>query len=69
MMAKSLNEAFEELKKEEALKKQKKKPVLEFPKEKRLAYYSGWHKDDFPEPRIQERRGVAEHQLSRCWRH
>ena len=48
MMAKSLNEAFEELKKEAALKKQKKKPVFQFPKEKRLAYYSGWHKDDEP---------------------
>ncbi len=45
-MGKTLQDAFEELKKEEALKKRMKKPALELPKEKRLAYYSGWHKDD-----------------------
>jgi len=33
------------LKREEDLKKKKKKS-LEFRKEKRLSYYSGWHKDD-----------------------
>ncbi len=47
-MTNSLEKAFEELKKEEALRKKKKKPILAYPKEKRLAYYSGWHKDDTP---------------------
>ena len=28
--------------------KKKKKPYLELRKEKRLTYYSGWHKDDKP---------------------
>ncbi len=28
--------------------KKKKKPLLQLPKEKRLMYYSGWHKDDKP---------------------
>jgi len=32
----------EEVAKEKAMKK--KKPALEFRKEKRLAYYSGWYK-------------------------
>ena len=33
----------QEVQKEKA--KKKKKPSLELKKEKRLAYYSGWHKD------------------------
>ena len=28
--------------------KKKKKPVFSLKKEKRLMYYSGWHKDDKP---------------------
>ena len=28
--------------------KKKKKPILNLKKEKRLMYYSGWHKDDKP---------------------
>ena len=36
----------EETAKEKA--KKKKKPLLQLSKEKRLAYYSGWHKDDKP---------------------
>ncbi|GEM_PF-1086816 len=32
----------------EKAKKKKKKPLLQLPKEKRLMYYSGWHKDDKP---------------------
>ncbi len=46
-MTNPLLQAIEELKKEEELKK-KKKPILSLPKEKRLQYYSGWHKDDEP---------------------
>jgi len=37
----------EEVAKEKA-KKKKKKPLLALKKEKRLQYYSGWHKDDKP---------------------
>ena len=39
---------------EELIKKEtkKKKPVLELPKEKRLSYYSGWHKEDKPVTKI-----------------
>ena len=47
-MTNPLKQAFEELKREEELKKKKKKRSLEFRKEKRLSYYSGWHKDDEP---------------------
>ncbi|MBW2976591.1 hypothetical protein KY347_04045 [Candidatus Woesearchaeota archaeon] len=36
----------EEVAKEKARKK--KKPLLALKKEKRLQYYSGWHKDDKP---------------------
>jgi len=46
-MTNPLFKAIDELKKEEEFKK-KKKPNLEFRKEKRLNYYSGWHKDDKP---------------------
>lgn len=42
-----LQKIFEELEKEEKNKRKKKK-VLELPKEKRLAYYSGWGKKDKP---------------------
>ena len=45
-MTNPLFKAIDELKKEEL--KKKKKPNLEFRKEKRLNYYSGWHKDDEP---------------------
>jgi len=36
----------EEVSKEKA--KKKKKPIFNLRKEKRLMYYSGWHKDDKP---------------------
>ena len=36
----------QEVKKEKS--KKKKKPSLSLRKEKRLMYYSGWHKDDKP---------------------
>ena len=39
---------FEELKREEDLKKTKKKSPFNLRKEKRLSYYSKWHKDDIP---------------------
>lgn len=39
-----LKKIFEEIEKEERPKKRKKR--LELPKEKRLAYYSGWNKKD-----------------------
>ena len=45
-------QAIEKLKKEEDLKKKKKKPVFSLPKEKRLQYYSGWHKDDKPVDKV-----------------
>ena len=41
-----LLKAFDELKREEPLKKKKSSFTLR--KEKRLLYYSGWHKDDKP---------------------
>jgi len=44
-MTNPLLQAIEELKKEEDLKK---KPIFNVKKEKRLQYYSGWHKDDKP---------------------
>ena len=47
-MTNPLLQAIDELKKEEGLKKKKKKQILGLPKEKRLNYYSGWHKDDKP---------------------
>ena len=47
-MTNPLLESFEELKKEEQAKKKKKKPIFNVKKEKRLQYYSGWHKDDKP---------------------
>lgn len=47
-MTNPLLQAIDELKKEEDLKKKKRKPALTLPKEKRLQYYSGWHKDDKP---------------------
>jgi len=45
-MTNPLLQAFEELKREEDLRKKKKKPSFEVRKEKRIQYYSGWHKDD-----------------------
>ena len=36
----------EKLAEEEKAKKKKKKPCFEIVKEKRLSYYSGWHKED-----------------------
>ena len=51
-MTNPLLQAIEELKKEEDLKKKKKKPIFSLPKEKRLQYYSGWHKDDKPVDKV-----------------
>lgn len=51
----------EEVAKEKA--KKKKKPSLELRKEKRLSYYSGWHKDDKPvtqETREEKHKMVSE---------
>lgn len=47
-MTNPLKQAIKELKREEDLKKKKKKSILSFRKEKRLSYYSKWHKDDEP---------------------
>ena len=41
-----LQKVFEELEQEE--KEKKKKSILKLPKEKRLAYYSGWGEKDRP---------------------
>ena len=46
MNTRFLNILKEETAKEKA--KKKKKPVYNVRKEKRLMYYSGWHKDDEP---------------------
>ena len=51
-MTNPLLQAIEELKKEEEIKKKKKKPIFSLPKEKRLSYYSGWHKDDKPVDKV-----------------
>ncbi len=45
-MTNPLLQAIEELKKEQEIKKKKKKPILSLPKEKRLQYYSGWGQGD-----------------------
>lgn len=45
-MTNPLLQAIDELKKEEEIRKKKKKPMLSLPKEKRLQYYSGWGKGD-----------------------
>jgi|TARA_B100001971_G_scaffold61777_1_gene56698 hypothetical protein len=50
----------EEVTKEKA--KKKKKPLLALKKEKRLQYYSGWHKDD--KPVTQEAREAEQKKLS-----
>lgn len=50
----------EEVAKEKA--KKKKKPILALKKEKRLQYYSGWHKDD--KPVTQETKEVKQKKLS-----
>ena len=42
------NTLIEHLKKEVEKAKQKKKKIPELRKEKRLMYYSSWHKDDRP---------------------
>lgn len=55
----SLQKVFEELEQEEKAKT--KKNVLELPKEKRLAYYSGWSEKD--KPVIQEEKGEKQKKL------
>jgi hypothetical protein len=49
----------EKLAEEEKTKKKKRK-TLELPKEKRLNYYSGWHKDDKP---VDEDKGEKQKKL------
>ncbi len=51
-MTNPLLEAMEELKKEEQAKKKKKEPIFIIKKEKRLSYYSGWHKGDKPVDKV-----------------
>jgi len=51
----TLLKAIDKLVKEEKTKKKRKS--FELPKEKRIMYYSGWHKDDKP---VTENKG--EHQ-------
>ena len=46
-MTNPLLKAIDELKREEQVKK-KRKSIFNVKKEKRLQYYSGWHKDDKP---------------------
>ena len=46
-----MKKVLEEIKREEDLKRKKKKPI-ELRKEKRLMYYSGWHKDDKPVDKV-----------------
>jgi hypothetical protein len=60
-MTNRLLQAIDELKKEEDLKKKKKKSILGLPKEKRLNYYSGWHKDDKPvtEEKIEQQKKLC----------
>ncbi|HZX44193.1 MAG TPA: hypothetical protein VFF28_00770 [Candidatus Nanoarchaeia archaeon] len=58
-MTNPLLQALEELRKEEKLKEVKKKRApFGLRKEKRLQYYSGWHKDDKPvtETRIEQQK-------------
>ena len=58
-MTNPLLRALEELRKEEKLKEVKKKRApFGLRKEKRLQYYSGWHKDDKPvtETRIEQQK-------------
>ena len=59
-MTNLLLQVIAELKEEENLKK-KKKPVFSLPKEKRLNYYSGWHKDDKPvdKAKIEQQRKLS----------
>ena len=61
-MTNPLLQAIDELKKEEGLKKKKKKPSFELRKEKRIMYYSGWHKDDKP---VTREEGEKQQKLSR----
>ncbi len=51
-MTNPLLQAIEELKKEEETKDKKKEQTLSLPKEKRLQYYSGWHKGDKPVDKV-----------------
>ena len=51
-MSNRLLRAIEELKKGEEIKRKKKKSIFCIKKEKRLNYYSGWHKDDEPVDKI-----------------
>ena len=57
-MTNPLKQAFEELKKEEDLKKKKKNTIFNLRKEKRLSYYSGWHENDEPvnKERVEEQK-------------
>jgi hypothetical protein len=48
LMDNRLLKICEKMAEEEKAKKKKKKSILSLPKEKRIQYYSGWHKDDKP---------------------
>lgn len=43
-----MEKVLDEIRKEEEARKKKKKKLFSIRKEKRLQYYSGWHKDDGP---------------------
>ncbi len=43
-----MEKVLDEIRKEEEARKKKKKKLFSIRKEKRLQYYSGWHKDDRP---------------------
>jgi len=51
-MTNPLHKILDDMKNEEDLKKKKKKPNPIIKKEKRLNYYSGWHKDDKPVDKV-----------------
>jgi len=57
-MDNTLLNAIDNLVKEEKAKKKKKS--FELPKEKRIMYYSGWHKDDKP---VTENKGEKQKKL------
>ena len=54
-----LRDVLDELVKAEKAKK-KKKSYFGLPKEKRIMYYSGWHKDDKP---VTENKGEQQKKL------
>ncbi|MBU0628247.1 MAG: hypothetical protein KKC75_03590 [Nanoarchaeota archaeon] len=59
-MTNPLLQAIEELKKEDELKKKKKKPSFELRKEKRLNYYSGWGEGNKDSTKIEQQKKLRE---------